>query len=256
MKTNYAGINYAGPGSTVNMDGETGIRYGVISQNAVNPDAIGDIFQSGTDTDYEDYIAEAKSKLSSALDDYFHGDRLAKAVESAFDAISQDLADNYEGTGDCARMDYESDGYKLSTDSGGDLWVLKSPYFTYAQFCSPCAPGACYLTSPLETPVDGNKAYCLGLDWFDDDQPCPYPVYSVETGKQIVRTIQHVTCPNCKGTGKDDIDRIAQVRSCKVADIDVSALNVSNYDSETGTFDCFRCHGEKTVKETVDQEAE
>ena len=62
-----------------------------------------------------------------------------------------------------------------------DIFIIKSPYYTLCQFCSPCAPGAGYLMN--HTP-DGIKAYCFGHDWFDGER-APYPVYSVKTGKLV-----------------------------------------------------------------------
>ena len=58
----------------------------------------------------------------------------------------------------------------------GDLFVTKSPYYTFCSFCSPCAPGAGYL---LNSCPEGPKVYCLGHEWFTDDK-APYPVYRVE----------------------------------------------------------------------------
>lgn len=52
-------------------------------------------------------------------------------------------------------------------------------YGTFAQFCSPCVPGAG--DSPL---ADGVKTYCLGHGWFEDGK-APYAVYSVATGELI-----------------------------------------------------------------------
>lgn len=183
-----AGIDY-GLGQT-NRNMQTGIRFGVIPQRALNPDAAEDIWQHGKDLDYENYIDEVKAKLSHALSDYFSDykhesdkpSRLDNAVGQAFEAISDGIGDLYEP--DAARMLYEKDGYRIQTDSSGDVWVFESPYFTYAQFCSPCAPGACYLENPLDEPNDNNKAYCLGPDWFDNNKPA-YPVFEVATGKPI-----------------------------------------------------------------------
>jgi hypothetical protein len=79
----------------------------------------------------------------------------------------------------------EDESYKASLDSSGDAWFFKSPYFTRAAFCSPCAPGACHLASPCE---DGERAYCPGPDWFDDESPAPFPIYSVTTGELEVRS--------------------------------------------------------------------
>ena len=181
--TNYAGINYAGIGSTVNMDASAGIRYGIISSHKINPDALEDIFSNGEDLDYANFVQTIKDGIKSALSDYVSPRKLDDLSESAFDAISDDL--DYESCGDSVRMEYVKDGYKILSDSSGDIWVMESPFYTYAQFCSPCAPGACYLSSPLESPLASNKCYCLGSDWFDTDSPCPYPVYSVETGKLV-----------------------------------------------------------------------
>lgn len=201
MKTNNRGIDYAA-GQPVNRNTETGIRYGIIPQNSLDPNALNDVFQNGDDLDYAGYCDEAKNKLRSALSDFFsdykHGEekqsQLDSAVENAFDAISDSLGDTYPGSDGCTRMGYNKDGLKLLTDSSGELWVTESPFFTYAQFCSPCAPGACYLKSPIELHFDtvempikpplANKCYCLPADWFDDSQ-CPYPVFDVKTGKLV-----------------------------------------------------------------------
>lgn len=180
-KTNYAGIDYSGPGSKTNRSSETGIRYGIIPSNALNQDALEDVYQNGTDEDYESHIESIKASLKSCLKEF----GLEDAAEDAFDAISDSIGDRYSPCGDCTRYSYDSDGYKLQIASDGDVWVFESKYFTYAQFCSPCAPGACYLKSPLESPSEANKCYCLGPDWFDKESPCPYPVYSVETGLPV-----------------------------------------------------------------------
>lgn len=71
--------------------------------------------------------------------------------------------------------------YSAESDDSGDIFITKSPFYTNAQFCSPCAPGAGYLMSPC---ADGPKTYCFGHDWYDNGK-APYPVYSVETGKLI-----------------------------------------------------------------------
>lgn len=189
--TNYPGINYAGF-TGANSNPQTGIRYGVIPSNDISPDAFEDIVQHGADEDFEAHKQGVKQALRNALSDYFSdykrstgNSSLDCAVENAFDSIADDLGEGYESSGDCTRYSYDKDGVKLQVASDGDIFVLESPFFTYAQFCSPCAPGACYLRSPLETPSESNKAYCLGHGWFDSDSPCPYPVYSVATGELI-----------------------------------------------------------------------
>jgi len=79
---------------------------------------------------------------------------------------------------------YQGDGYVCECGDDGDIFVTKSLYYTYAQFCSPCAPGACYLMNPLDELDEGNKCYCLGHDWFESGK-APYKVYSVETNEEV-----------------------------------------------------------------------
>ena len=77
---------------------------------------------------------------------------------------------------------YDDDGYIMEQAGDDcDVFILKSPFFTFCAFCSPCAPGAGYLLSQLP-PGDGIKAYCPGSDWFDGDPPIA--IYRVDTGEQ------------------------------------------------------------------------
>jgi hypothetical protein len=138
----YAGIDYGH--RTTNIDRATGIRYGVIPAN-------GDICQAWCDS-----------------------------AEAIYPEIpeGEELDDCCEPLG----YEYRKEGYSCEqSQDDPDVFVIKSPFFTYASFCSPCAPGACYLLSPN---ADGAKAYCLGHDWFENGK-APYPVYSVETGLPV-----------------------------------------------------------------------
>jgi hypothetical protein len=160
---NMAGIDY-GMGQT-NIDRETGIRYGVIHQYKISSFAMEDIISDGVDKDFESFKDElvdaVKSAINSALDDYT---RKEVDDEEVLDFLeSMDAFEDYEGTGDCTKFDYKETNDKdevilhLETCSDGDIFVIKSPFYTKCDFCSPCAPGAGYLTSTNE---DGTKAYC------------------------------------------------------------------------------------------------
>jgi hypothetical protein len=268
---------------TIYQDGED-CGYNDYIQNA--KDELQGAFERMRDeaTDPGETVPEQrKTILTKALENYFYSSRLkgmvasiieemegewdepdtAKQTAKAFECISDWIGDGYENDG-CARMDYEGDGYQLHTDSYGDVWVMKSQFFTYAQFCSPCAPGACSLTNPLE--FDGekpsekfqednwsNRAYCLGHDWYDDDQ-APYPVFSVETGKRVISLKVNVTCPNCNGTGKDNLQRLADIRQCSVVEVisssEKNGQTFAGLDAMTHEFTCFRCDGKGTKQET------
>lgn len=150
METDYVGIDYSL--GKANYDKETGIHYGVISQHAINQDCL---------MDFEDiYPNSDLFDLDIFPDDF-------------------DYEDDLQSIG----MTYNKDGYAIEDCLDSDLIILKSPYYTYCQFCSPCVPGAGNLES--ECP-NGVKTYCLGLDWYDDYNPMPYKhIWEVATGKQI-----------------------------------------------------------------------
>lgn len=174
--TDYAGIDYSGPGSTVNRDVETGIRYGMISMNSLDCDVVSDIYDHGDDIGYEEAIEDIKDSIQSGFKRVLED----LGLKPDDDDLS-DMADNVMQNQEWHREEsgpyrYESEGYVLQTTSDNNLWVFKSPYYTHAQFCSPCVPGAGNLDCPCP---EGPKTYCLGPEWFEDEKP-PYPVYPVE----------------------------------------------------------------------------
>ena len=180
----HAGIDY-GLGKS-NIDQSTGIRYGVIPSRAIDQYSLEELCDLGTDTDYEDYRKSVRDAideaLSSALDCYIARQKSIQAiVDAAVDEAEEHLGDNYEQTGDNQRFTYEGEGIKLEHHSDGDLFITASPFYTHAQFCSPCAPGAGYLLNPCP---DGPKTYCLPPSFFEGDLP-PYPVYKVSNGSLV-----------------------------------------------------------------------
>ena len=86
--------------------------------------------------------------------------------------IDAENGEQFADQADC--YTYEKNGISAMIDDYGDLWIFCSPIYTYAAFCSPCAPGACHLNSPLPAEHKNNKAYCLPVEWFDEFNPCPY----------------------------------------------------------------------------------
>lgn len=158
--TDYKGIDY-GRGQ-VNLDPITGIRFGVLPSHMV-----ADAWHDTSEPEYPDVRCDACKTLDSDdpgqwCDDCQQEDELAEPIAWGVDAS----------------------GVVATSDSIGDIFVTRSPFYTYAQFCSPCAPGACYLPNHLDTRDAGNRAYCLGHDWFENGQ-APYPVFSVATGREI-----------------------------------------------------------------------
>lgn len=166
------GIDY-GMGQT-NIDKETGIRYGVLSSH--------EITQAWADASEPDYGPATCGKCGNEaveFDDDTHGAYTEGERRGEYACEScERVFDSDDAYGDEPLGWYLDDGEYEAVQNGDDcdIFIMKSPYYTKAAFCSPCAPGACYLTSPDE---DGEKAYCFHHDWFDDDNPCPYPVWRV-----------------------------------------------------------------------------
>ena len=76
---------------------------------------------------------------------------------------------------------YDREGYSLCDCLDTDIMVIASPFYTRAQYCSPCVPGAGNLDNPC---AEGPKSYCLGHDWFDSGR-APYPVYRVSDDSEV-----------------------------------------------------------------------
>lgn len=191
MSTNNEnnGIDY-GRGMT-NIDKSNGIRYGVIPQN--------DVLQAWCDASESDYgDPHCPVCGNNAVD--LCGES-AKLVDDDGEDIDADTLEQYgHGCADyaCPRcrhtldgsdvfgdepmgFNYDADGYTAECGDSGDIFITKSPYYTRAKFCSPCAPGAGYLRDA--TP-NGVKTYCFGHDWFEDNQ-APYPVFRVSDDAEM-----------------------------------------------------------------------
>lgn len=165
-KTDYKGIDY-GLGRT-NRDFKNNIRYGVINQN--------EVIQAWSEESKPYYGDTAECEHCGAEIDIstsFPDECAHCGIELCWDFMEP--------------ISYFIDDgeYLIESDSYGDLFICKSPYYTYAQFCSPCAPGACHLENPIDDNDPNNRCYCLGHDWFDGVQ-APYPVYSLKTGKLVI----------------------------------------------------------------------
>jgi len=157
METDYPGIDYSLGKANRNL--ETGFHYGIISQL--------EVLQVWADNS-EAFYGEIECECGHI----FNTEKTwtcPNCENEDFDFLEP------------RSFYFEDKEYSAECDDHGDIMITKSPYYTTCQFCSPCAPGAGYLMETCET---GPKTYCFGHDWFENDI-APYPVYSVETGKQI-----------------------------------------------------------------------
>jgi hypothetical protein len=174
------GIDY-GP-STANIDIATGIRYGVISINSIDPET----WENRVTYDYDSRCPQCGGEVvdyDSSEDpdnDHLKWARWHDSDGGLTECACRSCEATYS-TEDCTPDEpsgaYIDDGKYIITKSNdlNALYVIKSPYVTYTQFCSPCCPGAGDLDNPLE---GGVKTYCLGPDWFEGNK-APYQIEKV-----------------------------------------------------------------------------
>ena len=167
----YAGIDYSLGKS--NFDTETGIHFGVISQHSV--------LQAWADSAEPDYdeptCPSCTGKLTPANEEK---DYYCKDCDKSW--FSQDVfGDEPNG------WTLDDGEYKACDCLDTDIMILKSPYRTYAQYCSPCVPGAGNLDHPIcpENAEGSCSCYCFGHDWFDDGK-APYRVFRVVDGEEVL----------------------------------------------------------------------
>jgi hypothetical protein len=177
-ETEYAGIDY-GLGRS-NIDTKTGIRFGVISQHSISGDALNEM--------EPDYGNPTCPKCGDDMVDVTYApDDAAQYEGGCADHYCNNcnhLIDSSDAYGEeAASFNYNGEGYNLQQGSGGgDIWVLASSFYTFAQYCSPCAPGAGDLDHYCKT---GPKTYCLGHDWFEGGK-APYPVFTVNLNVEVL----------------------------------------------------------------------
>ena len=159
-KCNYVGIDY-GRGMA-NMDGSTGIRFGVIQH-----DKVGQAWWDESEGNYLYFCPKCETELRYEFPDVCSDPECGYEIQDGdFDML------------DPISFSYDQDGYAAEQGyDDPDIFILKSEFYTWCQYCSPCAPGAGYITSWTEPGV-GIKAYCFDKSWFEDEK-APYPVYRV-----------------------------------------------------------------------------
>ena len=147
-----------------NINQETGIRYGCISQHSLDPDALNEIWTEGSV--YLPYCPHCNEANDAGNEEECHS--CGKEVEEWEYAEEMNYL-RYEEKTKYGKIVIEG-----CLDS--DLIITESPFYTLARLCSPCVPGA----GDLDTPDNqfGYKTYCLPADFFEDNKK-PYPIMLV-----------------------------------------------------------------------------
>lgn len=169
--TDYAGIDYSLGKS--NFDPKTKARYGLLSMNSAASWLLGEM-----QPDYGSSIDVFCEECSNSwiVEDI--------SCDVTCSQCGHEMPDYFEEFDPVAWYYQDKEVFCGHSQESTELWVYRSEYFTYAQFCSPCMPGACNLDSPLDHRAPNNRCYCLPHEFFEEGI-APYPVFSVKTGKIV-----------------------------------------------------------------------
>ena len=121
-----------------NMDADTGIHYGVISEHSVSHELLDDVYVNGSQDAYDEAYAELKSEGKT----------------------EEEIQDELDGCdfGDSSYT-YEDGDYKIQLFPGYGVYILKSPIIVKCRPCSPCSPNA----GDLDNLDEENGIPCYGL---------------------------------------------------------------------------------------------
>lgn len=167
MATEYKGIDYGRGITNKNLD--TNIRYGVIHHSE-----IGQAWYEDAEPYYKPTCPFCGNELKKGFD--------AKRCPACYKRIDPDR--DFDNLDPISFFFEDSEYCAEQTFDDPDIFILKSPYYTYSQFCSPCAPGAGYLMNELTTKDPNNKTYCFGHEWFESGK-APYTVYRVSDDSEV-----------------------------------------------------------------------
>lgn len=143
----------------VNVNPETGIRYGIVAAHSLDPEIIDQMQREGTDVHYE----EAKSDLWDAIKRTCSDSMSDRDSDDVADLAVERISDHWQD--DEPTHEFELQGVEgRTTWLGGALlvWIFHSPFTDRFDLCSPCLPGACDLDSPNP---DGYVGYTIPEDW-------------------------------------------------------------------------------------------
>ena len=147
-----------------NINYETGIRYGIVAANNLDPEIVDQMQREGIDVHYE----EAKSDLWDAIKRSCGDSMSDRDSDDVADLAVERMSDHWQEDEPVHR--FEIDGVKGQTTwLGGGLLIFFffSPHILKGRLCSPCVPGALDLNN---LDPDGYEGYAPPNDWFYKDR--------------------------------------------------------------------------------------
>lgn len=147
---------------TPNVNPETGIRYGIISANNLDPEIVHEMqFGRGSkDLRWEEALSGLRKEIEHEVN---QGELALEDADDEYTLRKERLGDDYYD--DEPVHSFDIDGVKGQTTwLGGALliWVFESPHTGLFRLCSPCVPNCASLDSPAD-PLRDNVG-CIGYD--------------------------------------------------------------------------------------------
>jgi hypothetical protein len=146
-----------------NTNHETGVAYGVVSLNSIDPELAGDLmYRHGIDADYESALADHMSNAHVAWHD--GGGDFDDFDE---DGARQAFADSYESYEPSVDGVYEGVKYAIRFLGGAPLLYIAFSLHVIddAPGCSPCVPNAGDLDSYYRGARGSTQCYTVPADW-------------------------------------------------------------------------------------------
>lgn len=148
--------------NAVNVNPETGIRYGIISANSLDPEVVTDLQfgRSSKDLHWEEALSDLRKEIEREVES---GELALEDSDDEYTLREERLGDAYYD--DEPVHSFDVDGVKGQTTwLGGALlvWVFHSTWLTKANLCSPCVPNCGNLDS---LNPDGYECYCVPPLW-------------------------------------------------------------------------------------------
>lgn len=151
-----------------NVNPETGIRYGMIACNNLEPELLDALwYVYGKDLSYEEALNELKAEVRREVE---------FEQEDGFyiDDVEDEINDRVESRAEWIQIDeptiegqHEGVKYRITWLGGAPmLWVFESPITGEFVLCSPCVPNCCDLDHPQP---GGCVGYDVPADWRRDE---------------------------------------------------------------------------------------
>lgn len=144
----------------MNTHHDTGVAYGLVSSNDLDPELVDTLMYGpqATDQSYEDALANYLNEHLTDSDDEDEVDRLEEAFSNQYEGYEPTITGTHEGV-----------TYATCWLGGAlNFWVLESPHIGEGSRPSPCVPGACILHHPDSSSewVGSTEGYTVPAAWW------------------------------------------------------------------------------------------